>query len=290
MMSQSHNKKKNTALLFEFLTYEISDSLVKEDNKRSEAALKILKKYFKKNSELFKEYRIARALLSMRSVSEKTADTILSEAREAVKNLNNDLINESKRKLSRDIHFKIGESFYDHAIKDYKDFATVQQLFELWKSNISINESSANTIKTKFELEEVLKQRMTKEEFDESQHLMLSEQSPGVRRLIIKKMIERFNEKYGTKLNESQKRILKMFMSENRDKTVIPLLRDIKETTEYEIDKWIKTNSESEFINEKLLETKKLILEEKYDTLNEETVIRHFLYSDLTDELRGKHE
>ena len=83
-MSQSHNKKKNTALLFEFLTYEISDALVKEDNKRSESALRILKKYFKKNTELFKEYRIARALLSMRDVSEKSADTILIEAREAI--------------------------------------------------------------------------------------------------------------------------------------------------------------------------------------------------------------
>ena len=58
-MKVKHSKYKNTGILFELLTRQItSDTISGESNK----ALSILKKYFNSKSELLKEYKIYNAL------------------------------------------------------------------------------------------------------------------------------------------------------------------------------------------------------------------------------------
>ena len=72
-MKVKHSKYKNTGILFELLTRQItSDTISGGSNK----ALSILKKYFNSKSELLKEYKIYNAL-STKSYSDENKATIL---------------------------------------------------------------------------------------------------------------------------------------------------------------------------------------------------------------------
>mgnify|MGYP003347389228 CR=1 FL=1 len=58
--NQKHNKIKNTGILFELLSRQITVDVM-NDTKKS-PAVKILKQFFKENSELGKEYQLYKIL------------------------------------------------------------------------------------------------------------------------------------------------------------------------------------------------------------------------------------
>ena len=58
-MKIKHSKYKNTGILFELLTRQITSDTISGGNNK---ALAILKKYFNSKSELLKEYKIYNAL------------------------------------------------------------------------------------------------------------------------------------------------------------------------------------------------------------------------------------
>jgi len=71
--SKSHNKKRNSILLYEFLVSSISKSLVEDDKRKSSAALKILKRHFKKGTNLYKEFRLLNSLIKTSVTSPQVA-------------------------------------------------------------------------------------------------------------------------------------------------------------------------------------------------------------------------
>ena len=46
-----HNKKRNTAFLYECLVKELTKAIVREDKKRQFITKKVIKQFFNKNSE-----------------------------------------------------------------------------------------------------------------------------------------------------------------------------------------------------------------------------------------------
>ena len=53
-----HNKKRNTAFLYECLIKELTKAIVREDKKRQFITKKVIKEFFNKNSELRKELNL----------------------------------------------------------------------------------------------------------------------------------------------------------------------------------------------------------------------------------------
>ena len=62
MKTRSHNKKRNSGIIFELLLRHVSSRLIEEDTAGAQKALNIIEKYFKKGSELYKEFRLFNAL------------------------------------------------------------------------------------------------------------------------------------------------------------------------------------------------------------------------------------
>ena len=60
-----HNKKRNTAFLYEILVREITRSIVNEDREKEQVALGICKDFFRKGSTLREERDIYDSLLSL---------------------------------------------------------------------------------------------------------------------------------------------------------------------------------------------------------------------------------
>lgn len=131
MRKLSHNKKRNLGLVYEFLTREVTDSVVAKDRSRAARALGIMSEYLSEGCLLFPELSLHRQVMETRGVSERLARRIVDELKAAgirasvkrslFEQAKSDLIHEMNRTLGRDI-------FDRYRIPDYTAHASVNIL------------------------------------------------------------------------------------------------------------------------------------------------------------------
>jgi hypothetical protein len=226
-MKLKHNKLRNTGLLFELLVRQItSDTL----NNRESKAVDILKNNFNNNA-IAKEYKIYKALLTNKNLSEAKANIVIESAIQAHKKLNKSLLSSQKYKLISQIkeNYDI-EEFFKSKIDNYKTLASVYMLFEMYQSD-SIDPQ--NEVKFKFSIMEDIcagireaKKDPVLEEYESF--------DKGTKALVYKLMVQKFNEKY-SEFNTSQKRLLKEYINS------ITTPETFKEYVNEELNK-LKTN------------------------------------------------
>ena len=74
-----HNKRRNAALLYEFLIRHISSCLVSGKNEDAKKALDLSKKYFIKGTSLHQELELSKNLLTTSVKSKESAHKLLNE-------------------------------------------------------------------------------------------------------------------------------------------------------------------------------------------------------------------
>ena len=125
-----HNKKRNTAFLYECLIKELTRAIVREDKKRQTITKNILKEFFYKGSVLKKELILYNSILeskglepnfSRRLLEETKVDYVRSDRR-AVFNQQTNLINKINKQL--------GHNAFSNFIPNYKDMATLGLFFQ----------------------------------------------------------------------------------------------------------------------------------------------------------------
>src|SRR5271154_3425997 len=102
-MSQKlrHSKFKNTGILFELLTRQITADIIA--GKKNSEAKDLLFKYFKENTELGKEWRLYNFLLSEKIKDTQQAERFLLVIVEQRKKLNNIKLSKEKYELIKEI-------------------------------------------------------------------------------------------------------------------------------------------------------------------------------------------
>ena len=204
-MKLKHNKLRNTGLLFELLVRQItSDTL----NNRESKAVDILKNNFNNNA-IAKEYKIYKAILTNKNLSEGKANIVIESAIQAHKKLNKSILNNQKYKLISQIkeNYDI-EEFFKSKIDNYKTLASVYMLFEIYQSD-SIDPQ--NEVKFKFSIMEDIcdgKKEAKKDPVLEEYESF----DKGTKALVYKLMVQKFNEKY-SEFNASQRRLLKEYIN-----------------------------------------------------------------------------
>jgi len=202
MKKIKHSKFKNTAMLFELLTRQITSDIISANES---VAIQILKKYFNKNTELIKEYRLYKTLCDERLKSDTKANMLIEAVLKARRGLNRKRLQTEKYELIKSIkeNFDI-DSFFQTKVQNYKLLASVYKIFEnneidnpieFTQSRITILENITANNKHKVVTESVT----------------IANEPKEVRLLAYKYMVERFNEKYGS-LNESQKTLLREYI------------------------------------------------------------------------------
>jgi hypothetical protein len=86
MQKSKHSKFKNTGILFELLTRQITADIIA--GKDESAAKQILFKYFSENTELGKEYQLYNFLLNEKARDTSHAERIISVVLESRSQLN----------------------------------------------------------------------------------------------------------------------------------------------------------------------------------------------------------
>jgi hypothetical protein len=203
-----HNKFKNTGILFELLTRQITADIM--SNKES-AAVGIVKKYFSRG-ELAKEYKLYQTLTKVTSLSEAKAEGIVTSTIKLAERLNRSSLRKEKYNLIKEIKEIYDlEEFFKAKIYNYKAHAAIYNLIEAHISTEFIDPSFVVDNKITL-LEFLTKQGINKDKIEDQVMLEYASQDKTTRTLISKIMIEKFNEKY-SKLLPEQREVLKTYIN-----------------------------------------------------------------------------
>jgi len=220
-----HNKFKNTGILFELLTRQITADIM--SNKES-AAVGIVKKYFSRG-EIAKEYKLYQALTKATSLSEAKAESIISSTIKLAERLNRSSLRKEKYNLIKEIKETYDlEEFFKAKIHNYKAHAAIYNLIEAHVTTDFIDPSFVVDNKVTL-LEFLTKQDINKGKVEDQVMLEYAAQDKNTRALISKIMIEKFNEKYSNLLPE-QRDVLKTYI--NKISNTVSLREYVNESFE----------------------------------------------------------
>lgn len=279
MSSNNHSKKRNTGLLYEFLVAHISKCLVSGDDSGATDATDLLKESFAKGTELNKEFRIIQSLYKSKFNNEQIALNLISDAKQFNSNINEKTIEKEKRSLVEGISRLNNSFFYDHPVPDYKIFATIQTLLSSWRRPIS------EGFLKRSQYEEVLLEHLTRKEKPVESSQNLSEDVPGMNRLVLRLMTGKINEKWSTLIPE-QKELIKSWIFKDESKTPLPeRLNKIKENSLKSLRDYESEVKDDKFIAEKINEVKDSIMNEDISSPNDELITRFMLYVKLVNEI-----
>lgn len=191
-----HNKKRNTAFIYEALVQELTKSIVEKDVERKKAIVSILKEYFAKGKILNKELSLYNAILETSGIEQKLAEKLLFEVKVDYEGLSKeDIFREQSRVINR-INKEVNQSVFSNFVKNYKDFATLSQVL-----------NGTVPVKQRVLLEETVLNKMTSGVEERQQDILQPLDS-----LAYGTFINKFNEKYGDSLLKEQKELLSNFI------------------------------------------------------------------------------
>jgi len=194
-MKFKHNKKRNTALLYEYLVKELTRSVLKEDVDSKGKIVLILQEFFQKNSILRKELEIYKSISFPSSITKAIAEKVLNESKKQFEKLDKQKIFQEQTRLLKEINSSIKADIFSNFVPHYKNLATIYQLFN----------SDADP-KRKVLLEEKVIKTMTEPPENNSLEI------PVQNNLVFKKFIEGFNRQYGDSLLNEQKELLNKYI------------------------------------------------------------------------------
>jgi hypothetical protein len=205
-----HSKFKNTGILFELLVRQITSEILSGDN--SNKSQTIVSKFFNKNTELYKEFRLYELLLRERYNTESRAEKFIDTVCEAYTRLNQDKLRKEKFGLVKEIKEKYDiDKFLSSPIHNYKVLASIYKVFE---SKVNTNYDVKDIFNSKVTLVENITSTAVSPNTNEVNQLIESykKQEKDLRLLTYKILVENFNKKY-TNLNSAQKNLLKEYIN-----------------------------------------------------------------------------
>jgi len=199
MAKTKHNKKRNTAFLYEALVREMTKAVVSQDKKRKNNIIDILKESFSSNKILGQELRLYQTILESTDLDSITAEKLLYKIREAYATLDVQEIYDAQSSVINRINKEIGSAVYNNFVPNYKSIATVSQLFGA--------DSSAAGIKKGVILEQNVLETLTSDTTKEPE----TEMKP-IDNIVFKTFTSKFNEAYGEGLLSEQKELLNRYI------------------------------------------------------------------------------
>jgi len=202
-----HSKIRNTGILFELLTRQITVDVL-NNNKNTQAA-DLLKEFFNKNTQLGKEYELYRALTTENYKSETKANHLVNAVVIARKKLNESSLKREKYNLIKEIKKKYNvNDFFMARIPNYKVSASIFKLF-----NLTENSNPTDRTENKFTIiEHITRKKLSAKIKKKTLSESFQKQEKDLRLLAYGILVEKFNKKYSS-LSASQKKLLKEYIN-----------------------------------------------------------------------------
>jgi len=268
-----HNKKRNTAFIYEVLLREVVKQTINKKKKKRDAAISIIKQHFKKNTLLRKELEYYKTLSETKGLNERIAEKLIYETIKQQKQIDKKKLFQEQSHIISIINKQLSKNAFNNFVPNYKNLATIAQMF-----------NDDLTPKTKVLLESKLIQTI-------STSLQKGQKGfPNVSGLVVKKFINRFNETY-TELLSEQKDLLSKYVSSFQDEGV-----EFKFFINEEIDRLkaivsdahqLDTIKEDAVLQQKLNEVAELLTDFNKLPLNKEKILQVLKIQNLAKEIQS---
>jgi hypothetical protein len=208
-LNVKHNKIKNTAILYELLSRQITADVINDS--KSPKSVKIFKEFFNKNTELGKEYALYQVLLEKKYKNDSHAATLVEAVIKSRRKLSNRRLNSEKFNLIKTIKesYDIKE-FFNTRLPNFKIMASIYKVFgtETGKEDFGPVQRTDSVIT----ITEHISQNTNKKSKSNKLVEDYAEQDKDLRLLSYQLLVDKFNTKYKS-LNESQRNLLKEYIN-----------------------------------------------------------------------------
>ena len=204
-----HSKIKNTSILFELLTRQITADVLAGKSTKS---VKIVKKYFNENTELGKELQLYRVLSEKHYESTDRATQLVETVIKSRKKLSNSTIRREKYNLIKEIKesYKVSD-FFNGRISNYRILASIYNVFQAETSDESFDPEAV--VNSKFTvLEHITSKKIDSSETKNKVLREYNKKDKDLKLLAYQILVDKFNQKYKT-LDENQKNLLKNYIN-----------------------------------------------------------------------------
>jgi hypothetical protein len=195
MVKFKHNKKRNSAFLYEILIHELTRAILAKNENLKNKITNLIKESFSRNSMMYRELKLYRAITHTNNVNILTAEKIINEVKIRHREIDKKILLSEQNKVAAKIRKFLSKDAFSSFVPNYKNLASISQIFN---NNLPI--------KSKILLENELTYKMTDQK--------LEEKMVPIDNLIYKSFAKKFNEEYGgNKLLEEQKILLNKFIT-----------------------------------------------------------------------------
>lgn len=195
-MKFKHNKKRNTAFLFEALIKEMAKAVVENKEERQGKIARIIKRHFQKRGVLYKDLQTYKTILNLKEAEETFAKRILNEVRRTKDGISREKVFSEQSKLIKKINVELGQDVYANFVPNYKTMASIAQLFS---DNVPAEE--------KILLEDKILEEMTRAELKTEKEIM-----EHIDSIAYKTFTNKFNKTYAGKLHEEQQKVVSRYI------------------------------------------------------------------------------
>jgi len=204
MKKTRHNKKRNTAVLYEVLVRELTKCVVENNLRGKKAVLSLIKEHFKKGTLLSQELDLYRTLNESVGMSDDTARRLLDKVIQSYNGMDSDAIFQEQSELLNKMNKELPKAVFTNFIPDYKSLASISQIF-----------SKSTPIRDKVLLEQNMVESLTAQpEKKEEEKLKV------IDNLTYKTFVKKFNTVYGETLLPEQKELMTRFVMSFSDNGV----------------------------------------------------------------------
>ena len=199
-MRLKHNKKRNTAFVYEALVRELTESVVKNNKHKQNKIVSIIKDHFTSDSVLKEELELYKSIYETKHIEKTTAEKIVFQVKERHETLDKKKLFQEQSALINKINRTLSAKLYNNFVPNYKTIASVYSIFQ-----------EACPVKDRVLLEENIVDQMSA-----SVDTVPQQQQP-IDSLVYNKFVKNFNEEYSEALNENQKVLLNNYISSFTD-------------------------------------------------------------------------
>jgi len=229
-MKFKHNKKRNTAFLYEALIRELVKATIDGDEHKKEISMSLVKEFFNKDAILGKELALYKTILEAKEVNPLDAEKILYEVRRVYSTFGDNEVYKTQSRLIAKVNRVLSPNVFSNYVPNYKELATIYQIF-----------NDKGSIKGRIILEKKILENMVIKTKKRQETVLVDN-------MVLASFVRNFNKKYDSFLPE-QKRLINLFVSSgtkdvefkvflneefNRIKESIESSYDIKELQEDE--------------------------------------------------------
>ena len=206
-LKTKHSKIRNTGILFELLTRQITVDVLNNDKKGS--AANILKTFFNKNTQLGKEYELYRVLTVENYKSETKANHLVDVVLNARTKLKEASLKREKYNLIKEVRSKYDiNNFFMARIPNYKVNASIYKLFSIKEDMDPQTETESRfTI-----VENITRKNLSTKKKENVMVEGYKKQEKDLRLLAYSILVEKFNKKYSS-LSSNQRNLLKEYIN-----------------------------------------------------------------------------